>query len=85
MKPFTLPDWDYGEETNQKLREVFNVTGKLCESESADGFIDYMINEVDISTLVALVFHHAPKLEIQSLAECFGFLEAEVNDERTEP
>jgi len=74
MTTSSLPDWDFGEETNTKLREIFKIQGRIDES-NADSFIEYLIQEVDVDALVSMVLYWAPKSRIEELARDHGFLE----------
>jgi hypothetical protein len=74
MTTFSLPDWDFGEHTNTKLRDIFKIQGRIDES-NADSFIEYLIQEVDVDALVSMVLYWAPKARIEELARDHGFLD----------
>jgi hypothetical protein len=68
---FEYSDWDWGETSNKKLREIFSVPeGKqLQSSENLDFFIEHLLNEIDVCELVSNFLYYAPTERIKEFAK----------------
>ena len=53
---FTLPDWDWGEKSNNKLRKMFGIPADqpMHANHRLDYFLNYLLQEVDVNELVSV-------------------------------
>ena len=78
-----IPDWDWGEKSNKKLRKIFSIPADqpLHTSKQLDFFLNYLLQEVDINELVSEYLYHAPMKVLASQADAIGCYELEEDEE----
>ena len=78
-----IPDWDWGEKSNKKLRKIFSIPADqpLHTSKQLDFFLNYLLQEVDINELVSEYLYHAPMKVLESQADAIGCYELEEDEE----
>ena len=76
---FTIPDWDWGETSNKKLREIFSITeqNEMYKHEQLNDFIEYLLHQIDVDEMVSKFLYYAPTEDIKSCAKEYGFLSEE--------
>ena len=72
----SLPDWDWGERSNKKLREIFSIPEDkpLDSCERLDNFIEFLLKEIDVQEMVSNFLYYAPTEDIKSYAKTYEFL-----------
>ena len=76
-------DWDWGERSNKKLREIFSVPEgmPLDSCEQLDDFIEFLLNEIDVQEMVSKFLYYAPTSDIKSFAKIYEFMPEETTNE----
>ena len=76
-RTFTIPDWDWGEKGNTKLRQLFDIPADKPMHDNArlDFFLNYLLQEIDVNCLVGFYLRHAPLKELKDEAEAIGCYE----------
>ena len=84
-KPIALniPDWDWGEKSNHKLRKMFSIPADqpMHKDHRLEFFLNYLLQEVDINELVSEYLYHAPMKVLESQADAIGCYELEEDEE----
>jgi hypothetical protein len=84
-KPIALniPDWDWGEKSNKKLRKMFSIPADqpMHKDHRLEFFLNYLLQEVDINELVSEYLYHAPMKVLISQADAIGSFELEEDEE----
>jgi hypothetical protein len=78
-----LPDWDWGEKSNEKLREMFSIPSDqpMYKNERLEFFLNYLLQEVDVNELVSVYLHHTPVEVLVSQADAIGCYELELEED----
>jgi hypothetical protein len=78
-RTFSIPDWDWGEVGNTKLRQLFDIPEDKPMHDNArlDFFLNYLLQEIDVDCLVGFYLRHAPLKELKGEAEAIGCYEFE--------
>ena len=79
---FDIPDWDWGETSNKKLREIFSLTDNqsMYENEQLNDFIEYLLQGIDVDEMVSKFLYYAPTKDIKYYAELYDFLPKEKHE-----
>jgi hypothetical protein len=74
-----LTDWDWGEKSNKKLRQVFSIPkdAPLTSCERLDDFVEFLLNEIDVQEMVSKFLYYAPIEDIEYFAKLYEFLPKE--------
>jgi len=80
---FNIPDWDWGEKSNKKLRKIFSIPADqpMHKDHRLEFFLNYLLQEVDINELVSEYLYHAPMKVLISQADAIGSFELEEDEE----
>ena len=81
---FSIPDWDWGEVGNKKLRQLFDIAEDQPMHNNArlDFFLNYLLQEIDVDCLVGFYLRHAPLTELKGEAEAIGCYEFDAYEEQ---
>lgn len=84
-KPIALniPDWDWGEKSNHKLRKMFGIPADqpMHKDHRLEFFLDYLLQEVDVNELVSNYLYYTPLKVLKSEADAIGCYELEEDEE----
>jgi len=80
---FSMPDWNWGERSNKKLRKMFSIPDDqpMHSNHRLDFYLNYLLQEVDVDELVSVYLHHTPLKVLKSQADAIGCYELEEDEE----
>ena len=80
---FSIPDWDWGEIGNKKLRQLFNIAEDqpMHKNAQLDFFLNYLLQEIDVDCLVGFYLRHAPLADLKNEADSIGCFEIDPEED----
>jgi hypothetical protein len=77
MLKFDLPDWNWGDKGNKKLRKMFSIPEDqpMYKSEGLELFLEHIRQEMCIDQLVSSYLHYTPIKILVSEADAIGCYE----------